>query len=355
MRLVDAAIPTFARHETFHPRYGWFRKAYAYAAEDPQVFSREDAPVVVGVGKNMVRSIRFWGLAAKLIVEDPKAANRRSPGLIPTRLGHALFGESGWDPFMEDPGTPWLLHWLLLAPPSWLPVWWFVFNEVHAVEFTEEDLALAVTAQLEAAAEWAHPHPSSIKKDLTALLRTYAPAVRSRRSRLDDILDCPLRELHLIGRSSATGRFRFTLGPKPTLPPAVVTYAALDYVSRTAGGGNTITLSRLATESGSPGRAFKLAESDLLDALEPIVTLRDDLDLASPTGATQLTWTGQPEEIAVAVLDRYYGTSVTDAQAGPSGDQPIDDDLLEELGVGRDAPDSIRRVHAAAGRRVGVG
>ena len=33
MRLVDAALPMFARHETFHPRYGWFRKAYKFAAD----------------------------------------------------------------------------------------------------------------------------------------------------------------------------------------------------------------------------------------------------------------------------------------------------------------------------------
>ena len=77
------------------------------------MFGRSDAPVIIGVGKNMVRSIRFWGLAAKLLVEDPEAPNRRSPGLVPTRVGHALFGEMGWDPFMEDPGTLWLLHWLL--------------------------------------------------------------------------------------------------------------------------------------------------------------------------------------------------------------------------------------------------
>ena len=74
MRLVDAALPMFARHETFHPRYGWFRKAYWFAARNPSVFGRSDAPVIIGVGKNMVRSIRFWGLAAKLLVEDPEVA-----------------------------------------------------------------------------------------------------------------------------------------------------------------------------------------------------------------------------------------------------------------------------------------
>jgi len=134
MHLMEAASPTFARHETFHPRYGWFRKAYAVAAESPLGFAADDAPVEIGVGKNMVRSIRFWGLAAKLIVEDPQSGNPRSPGLVPTRIGHALFGESGWDRYMEDPGTLWLLHWLLLAPRSLLPVWWLAFNEFNAVE-----------------------------------------------------------------------------------------------------------------------------------------------------------------------------------------------------------------------------
>ena len=134
----------FARHETFHPRYGWFRKAYRFAAADPHVFSREDAPVRIGVGKNMVRAIRFWGLAAKLIEEKERTSKSRASEWIPTALGDALFGESGWDRYMEDPGTLWLLHWLLLAPPSLLPVWWIAFNDFPAVEFDDDDLVEAV-------------------------------------------------------------------------------------------------------------------------------------------------------------------------------------------------------------------
>ena len=77
MRLAEAAERSFARHETFHPRYSWFRKAYAHVTDDGGIFSRPDAPVEIGVGKNMVRAIRFWGLAAKLITEDPKHLGRR--------------------------------------------------------------------------------------------------------------------------------------------------------------------------------------------------------------------------------------------------------------------------------------
>lgn len=313
MRLADAAQPTFARHETFHPRYGWFRKAYSHVDADPHVFSREDAPVRVGVGKNMVRAIRFWGLAAKLIDVDRRSSNHRTPDLAPTRLGHSLFGGSGWDRYMEDPGTLWLLHWLLLAPPCLLPVWWLAFNEFHAVEFADDHLEAAVATQLEAVAGWTAPHPSSVRKDVSALLRTYAPAERSRRTGIEDVLDCPLRELNLIGRSATTHRYRFALGAKPTLPPAILAYAAMNYVAHTNTGGNTVTLGRLAHEPGAPGKVFKLTEGELLAALEPLVDGTDSLALTSTTGAVQLSWSDEPREIGKEVLDGYYGFHVPDA------------------------------------------
>ncbi|MCY4280542.1 MAG: DUF4007 family protein [Acidimicrobiaceae bacterium] len=349
MRLTDAATHSFARHETFHPRYGWFRKAYAVAAADPYAFGRPDAPVVIGVGKNMVRAIRFWGLAAKLITEDPRSSNHRAPEVVPTRRGHALFGEQGWDPYMEDPGTLWLLHWLLLAPPSRLPVWWLAFNELNAVEFSDADLAAAVAAQLEAVADWTPPAESSVWKDISALLRTYAPAERSRRGSIDDLLDCPMRELNLLGRSPATGLHRFTLGPKPTLPSEIVAHAVLDYIDRAGSGGRTVTLGRLAHEPASPGRAFKLNDKELLAALAPVVDRFDELALTAPAGAWQFAYSEDPEQIATAVLDDYYGRSSSGVCTGCFGDTAVDDDLLEDLGAGRNSRDSLRSLNALAG------
>lgn len=321
MRLIDATKPMFARHETFHPRYGWFRKAFTFVSGDPRIFLQDDATVQIGVGKNMVRAIRFWGLAAKLIAEDPNSSRPRSPDLTTTDLGKELFGKNGWDRYMEDPGTLWLLHWLLLAPRSRLPVWWLAFNEFHAVEFNEEDLKAVVTTQLHAVDGWAKPHPTSIKKDISALLRTYAPAERSGRTGIDDILDCPLRELNLIGRSVATGRYRFTLGAKATLPPAILTYVILDYVERINTRENTITINRLAHEPGSPGKVFKLAEAEMLSALEPVVDETDMLAVAVVTGAPQLYWSGEPREIASEILDKYYECSGGTSRPSRNGDQ----------------------------------
>ena len=190
MRLAEAAERSFARHETFHPRYSWFRKAYSHVATDGGIFSRPDAPVEIGVGKNMVRAIRFWGTAARLIIDHPHNARGREARCVPTRRGRALFGEGGWDPYMEDPGTLWLLHWLLLAPKkSRLPVWWLAFNEFNAVEFAENDLETAVSVLLDAVPEWHKPHPKSISKDETSRTTVMGQAA----SLVGEVLDPDVR------------------------------------------------------------------------------------------------------------------------------------------------------------------
>lgn len=337
MKLSEAAERSFARHETFHPRYSWFRKAYTHVNEDRGIFSRADAPVEIGVGKNMVRAIRFWGMASRLITDDPHNARGREAKYAPTRRGQALFGKDGWDPYMEDPGTLWLLHWLLLAPKkSKLPVWWLAFNELNAVEFSEADLEAAIWTLLDSVPQWIKPHPKSLRKDISALLRTYAPADRTGRTRIDDMFDCPLRELNLLSHSSATGRFRFTLGPKPTLPAEVVAYAALDYVALTEVRGSTVAISWLRHGPGAPGRVFKLTEPELIDALRPAVETEAALGLATPTGAVRLAWREDPALIATRILDRYYEPKEARAPevcAGPAGDQLAGHSpLLPEVG-----------------------
>lgn len=319
MRLTDAAEPKFARHETFHPRYGWFRKAVSVVEDRPDVFTSADAPVRIGVGKNMVRAIRFWGRAAKLIEEAPQSPNPRSPNMVPTDFGKRLFGVAfGWDPFMDDPGTLWLLHWRLLAPPCLLPVWWLAFNEFRPMEFTDHQLETEIIRHLEGAVAWKPPHPSSIRKDVSALMRTYAPAEQGGRTRVDDILDCPLRELNLIGRSAATSRYRFNVGAKPALPPAILAYATLDYIDRPGIRGNTVTISHLAHEQGAPGKVFKITESELRAALEPAIAEAEQIVLAGTTEAIQTS--REPRAIADRILNHYYQRTPPGSPANHEGE-----------------------------------
>ena len=245
----------------------------------------------------MVRAIRFWGLAAGLITDESEPRRRRKR-LKPTPFGEQLFGESGWDPWMEDPGTLWLIHWRLLRTPCRLPVWWLAFNEFHPIEFADDTLEGAVFDQLQGTSDWKSPHRSSLKKDVSALLRTYAPQERTRRNGIHDTLDCPLRELGLMERVATPGRYRFLLGAKPFLPSAVATAAALDFAGQPGGVGKTIAVSRLIHEAGSPGRVFKLTEGELVAALEMTARRTKGLRLTASTGAHVLSWSGSPRTLA---------------------------------------------------------
>ena len=304
MRLEQACEPTFARHETFHPRFSWFRKAFVAAAVDHDIFNREDATVRLGVGKNMVRSLRFWGTAAHLVVDEPNPAHPRTSLTYPTNAGAAFLGPGGLDPYMEDEATWWWLHWLLMSPGCRLPVWWIILHELSLVELDDTTLELACQQALEAST-WNTPNESSINKDISAFVRTYS-SVSSLRSKFDDHFGCPLRDLGLLA-PSPTGGHRLATSRPVTLPGAVVVAALLDFAAITDTTANTISLARVATEAGAPGRAFRLTDVELVALVETVVEEVDELTLTSPAGAPQLGWREGPARIAETLMADYYG------------------------------------------------
>ncbi len=298
MRLEAACQPAFARHETFHPRYGWVKKAYDAAAAGGDVFNSDEAVVTLGVGKNMVKSIRFWGTAFGVIA-NAAVPGSRTPKAVPTPFGELLFADDGWDPYCELPGAQWLLHWRLNAPGSIAPVWWLAMNEYSAVEFTPEELEQFVADRCR---DWANPHHTAIHKDVSCMLRMYSSG-ESARATFDDLVDCPFRELNLLRPSpSEPGAYRFEIGPKPTLPAAVVAYAALDFISRSDSSSRVVNVSRLATEHGGPGRVFKLPEPELVRLLEEVGRESGDFELGSSAGAVQIAFDDDPDSIATALL-----------------------------------------------------
>ena len=308
MNLEQAAIPTFANHQTFHPRFGWIKKGYDAARRDPAAFSSPSAPVELGVGKNMVEAIRFWTLATRVVVRRPHPERPRTSVYTPSRLGRALFDdELGLDPFLEDPATLWMLHWHAVSAPSVLPVWRLVFNEFGALEFSETDLLQYCVDEI-AATTWAQPMRSSIQKDVDCLLRMYSRRETRGRQSLDDLLDSPFRELGLIQPAPGAkgNNYRLIRGHKPALPAVAITYACLDYLSRSGEGSMTITLTRLAADSGSPGRLMKLTEQDIADALEESSAVVGHLRLARPAGSRQLAINAPVGHVAAELLAARY-------------------------------------------------
>src|SRR5881398_2871811 len=96
----------FSGHDSFVCKHFWLKKGYDFILKNERAFNSELAVVDLGVGKNMVTAINYW-LKAYGIVED-------NQGNALTEFGHKLFGNNGFDPYLENIGSIWLLHYSLI-------------------------------------------------------------------------------------------------------------------------------------------------------------------------------------------------------------------------------------------------
>lgn len=289
----------FSGHQTFPFRYTWLPRGVKHLLERPDLFTLDDAFVVLGVGKNMVRSIRHWCIALDVFERiDHRGTVRVSD------LGRALFDTGGWDPYLEDPGTLWLLHWRLVTKPRPASTWHLAFTRWNADRFTRADLVDWLIGFI-GGASGAQTTLASLRRDVDVFLRTYVPpqAKRGERS-LEDTFDCPLVELGLLTQETERGLYRFVRGPKPTLPDEIFAYALLDYWPTNE---KTLSFETLLHGAGSPGGAFKLSENTLVERLE---RLSEWMDLTyDDTAGMRIVFRQDTADDfePMAALDRYYG------------------------------------------------
>lgn len=295
---------SFSGHETFPFRYTWLPKAVQAASKDGRVFGREDAMTQFGVGKNMVRSMRHWGLVAGMLEEDPTVPNNRGRVLRPTTLGTRLLGKRGWDPFLEDPATLWLLHWEIASTPERATTWYFAFSLMPQPELTKPEL-LGWLLTLNERNPASRASEASLRRDIDCFLGTYAPSRPSRTVPVEDTLDCPLVELGLLRETSNRGHYALIRGEHPTLPDRVFAYAVARYLA-TRPAARTVAADLLAFAPGSPGRVFALAEDDVLARLERIGRATGgSLAYDETAGLRQLLVHEPPN--AMELLETHYG------------------------------------------------
>ena len=304
--------PTLSGHETFPLRYGWLKKAFDAIAQSPtngenkSLFTGDDAIARFGVGKNMVASMRHW---AKCVgITDDEVGKQR---IEVTPLGELLFGLDGIDPYMESPSSLWLIHWHL-SGRAHKTTWFWAFNHFPALSFERDTLVKSIKS-LADQRNWHRTSESTIRRDVSCFLRTYAALLTAGPSNYEDALESPLIELGLIKSDGTRDGFRFVRGPKPSLDPSVFCYAVSDYWAGTSSAANTLSFEALIHEPGSPGRVFMLDENSLVELLDELDLLTDGIYRWSETaGLKQLIRTrDMTEEDSLAILAARHRPSET--------------------------------------------
>ncbi len=285
------------RHETFTPRYGWLKKGFDAVIVDGNVFKAPDAIETLGVGKNMVRSIRFWCQAFKLIKSD------RTGFMETTSLGDKLLVENGWDPFLEDIASLWLLHWQLFIPPLDAVNWSLAFNKCNLWSFSTKHLAdilITSTSQYERLAKISD---KTFGRDASCIIRMYVEDLSAKTSEIY----CPFNQLELIRQAEQKSTFTFENNYKYSLPPLIFAAACFSYIAHyVPPGQNTISIHRLTYDFNSPGVVFKLPESATGDYLLDASRILPDISLVDQIGSNQLNFEGEPEQLYWKALEKFY-------------------------------------------------
>lgn len=274
---------SFGRHQTFALRFGWLPKAVQVLHKNPNIFKQEDATVELGVGRNMVDSMRYWLKATKIMQTDTSDL---------TDIGNLIFeSKEGFDPYLEDEATIWLLHWLLASNPDHATsIYWF-FNRFHKTEFTIDELhsALGDFSQ-ESIIERRRPPENTIKADINVITRMYCRERLNRKSAFEDVLSTPFLTLGLVTQIEGEKRLMSRYSFRPSLPPEILMYAVLEVMQ--IKGVKIIPIEDLIYSQDGiavPGSVFRLSESEFITKVEQLIAQYPNAIKIDQTGGlTQL-------------------------------------------------------------------
>ncbi len=276
----------FAKHETFYVRDGWLYKGLKAIREDEMMFLSDDAPQRLGLGKNMVRALRFWMQATGLAYEK---LLKRGKAQFLTPLGEAILN---YDPYQELEGTLWLLHHQLICSKDHATAWYWFFNHYIPLNFTRQDFVerLGQWVNTQSDENESLPAEGSLIRDFDCLIHTYVPSQRDRSP--EDLMESPLASLGLIAsveqqdeESKRVRHYRLLSSQATTVPPLVFLYILLKRQEDEREGAKQVALTVALREPMNVGRTFNIG----IQTFEEIVGYLQD---HHPDLAVTLTRTG---------------------------------------------------------------
>ena len=275
---------TFSGHESFSCKTLWLKKGYDFVKESGN-WNDADSVVKLGVGKNMVASIRYWMRAFGLTQNDAL-----------TDIADYIFDtDSGKDPFIEDLGTLWLLHYLLVSTgEATLYKLLFTRFQRERSSFEREHLVSFVKRTMTEDGKIKTYNENTVKKDVGVLLQNY---VQPQRMQSMEDYSSLLIDLDLIRQSVDGKQYVFNIEGKRQLPLVILLFA----ITKEKGDDNSVDYDTLQ----NIGNMFCLNDMELITMLMAIqVKFPDLLRYSDTAGLRQVQFLKQvsPNE----VLTYYY-------------------------------------------------
>ena len=307
----------FTGHDTFPLRYGWLYKAVNYLnfggkLQTSNEEKTREAIVELGVGKNMVNAIRYWAESSSVI----EVKNNSSEQIVSVD-GIKLFGNKdliGKDPFLEQIGSIWLIHFWLNFNRDYLSAYRYFFNYSNVQHFEKTKLLVDCYETAKQLVTNEIGNENTLKKDVDCFLNTYSKKFKSsatkKNLRIDeDHFTSPLTELNLL-QDNGGGFYVSDLVERPELPIEIFIYSLIRFtqVETQDSNINSVDFESLLTKPYSPGRIFRLSESGLGQKLDEAQEYSEgEISWIDSLGLRQVQIDKHSLNSPDTYLDKYYG------------------------------------------------
>ncbi len=309
----------FTGHDTFPLRYGWLYKAVNHLNSGGKLqTSKEEetqqAIIKLGVGKNMVNAIRYWAESADLLSSKRSQSNI---DYFTSENGDYLFNaDTGRDPYLEQIGSVWLVHFWLNFNFQQLSAYRYFFNYSHVQHFEKSKLLSDCSSDAKRLVTNDIGNESTLKKDIDCFLNTYSKkfksdAVKKKLTIDEEHFTSPLTELNLV-TDNGGGFYVSDLAERPELPIEVFIYGLIKFaqVETKDSKINSIDFDSLLTKPCSPGRIFRLSESGLGQKLDEAQEYsKDEISWIDSLGLRQVKINDEYLSNPLAVLNKFYGAT----------------------------------------------
>lgn len=279
------ARPIFSGHESFACKSYWLKRGYDFVRGENN-FNDNDAVVRLGVGKNMVASIKFWLKAIGLL---------KDAGLV-ALANHLFNDDNGKDPYLEDIGTLWLLHFLLIQT-DYATIYKTTFVDYHRQRNIIEKSKLQNYIKHICFDETGYKNlynDNTVKRDIGVMLHNYCTK-NGGNVNIEDS-NSLFAPLNLICETEKN-TYRFNYDTRSDVPSLIFLYALLVKFE----GRNSISFEDI-TELAL---IFCLTNNDLLDIINYLCDLYpSEIVFSDVAGIKELQFRATLNSIDV--LDRYY-------------------------------------------------
>ena len=237
------------------------------------------------------------------MVKIPKMIRDKNDHI--TTIAEKLFNNNGWDPFLEDEASLWILH-HLLCQKGGASIFQLIFNElrIKKPEFTKEQFYSFVET------EKGEFNARTLRDDFSVFTRTY---LHDFSKDIEDGYSGFLSDLNLLedkkGKSIYQGKdktrtfYQIENKERIEIPPQVIFYFILSNPEY----GESISFNSLYLNYNSIGRVFALNKDGLVKHLLKITELFPELVFFNNDPLVKELQLKKKPKDPLIILENYYG------------------------------------------------